>query len=326
MKSKSEFQPYWILKNAHMQTMFATLFKSYLPTLPQYRIEIVELNDGDYVELIWPDHQINSDAPLVILLHGLGGNVHSSYVSVLFDALKNAGLRSVLMHFRGSGEQTNRLPRMYNAGDTKDLDHVVSMLVVREPKVAKAIIGISLGGNVLLKWLGEQGRNAKIEKAIAISVPYDLETLVDHLDSQLINIYQNHLLNKLKNLYNKKLDGDLFIKRDEIQKINLIRDFDDRLTAPLAGFKNAHEYYQHSSCLPFLKNIAVNTLLIHAQDDPFMPPTSVPNEEILSDKIHLELSPYGGHVGFIYNEKHFKPGFWLAKRVPEYLIDLHRGR
>ena len=192
----SEFEPLWWMKNPHLQTMFPAVFKSYLPELPKYHIEAVELSDGDFVELVWPQHVLDSKAPLVLILHGLGGGVNSSYVTILFNALKQAGLRSVLMQFRGSGVQTNRLPNIYNAGDTADLNQIVDFLNQREPETLKAIVGVSLGGNLLLKWLGERGALAKINKAIAISVPYDLEGLVDHLDARPVKIYQKRLLSE----------------------------------------------------------------------------------------------------------------------------------
>ena len=323
MLSVSEFAPLWWMKNPHLQTMFPAVFKAYLPLLPKYYIEAIELSDGDFVELVWPQHALDSKAPLVLILHGLGGGVNSSYVTILFNALKQAGFRSVLMQFRGGGEQTNRLAKMYNAGDTADLNQIVELLNQRESESLKAIIGVSLGGNLLLKWLGEMGALAKVNKAIAISVPYDLEGLVDHLDSRAVKFYQKRLLSELKRLYHKKADSDLIIKRDEIDKINSIKGFDHLLTAPLGGFKNVHDYYAQSSCLPHLKNISVNTLLIHANDDPFMLPTSIPNASDLSLSSRLELSPYGGHVGFVCAENQFKPGFWLAKRVPDFLMDLH---
>ena len=214
------------------------------------------------------------------------------------------------------------MPRTYHAGDTKDLDGFIDLLNQREPHTKKAIVGISLGGNVLLKWLGEKGAKAGINKAIAVSVPFDLENLVNKLNQGFSKIYQKHLIQKLRLLYAKKRHQALPFRIQDLEHLKTFWEFDEITTAPLHGFSSAKAYYQASSCLPYLKAIQVPTLIIHALDDPFMTPHCLPTESQLSPHVILELSKKGGHVGFISRDNQHQPSFWLGIRIPEFLKDL----
>ena len=155
MITRSLFKPAWWLKNPHLQTMATSLFSR--GRQPKVRHEKLELPDGDFLDLAWADQGLSTDAPLVIILHGLGGNMHSSYVTGQMVAYQQRGWRTLVMHFRGANGQSNRYLRAYHSGDTADLDYVLRVLAAREPQSCKWVVGFSLGGNVLLKWLGEQG-------------------------------------------------------------------------------------------------------------------------------------------------------------------------
>ncbi|MGH8459084.1 MAG: YheT family hydrolase, partial [Nevskiales bacterium] len=169
---ESEFRPAPWLKNPHLQTIFAASLRP-RPRL-RLRRERIELPDGDFLDLDWADAGTRPGAPVVILLHGLTGSIQSKYARGLMRRLNALGWRPVLMHFRGASGEPNRLPRGYHSGETTDINFVAQLLQGREPRTSLAVVGFSLGGNVLLKWLGEQGHAAPVATAVAVSVPFDL--------------------------------------------------------------------------------------------------------------------------------------------------------
>ena len=277
---------------------------------------MLNLRDGDFIELIWSEGKLSPQSPLVILLHGLGGNLNSHYVRHLFDFLNSQGIRCVLMHFRGSGLEPNRLLRSYHAGDTEDLNHVLHLLKTREPATVKMVVGISMGGNVLLKWLGEQGRQGLIDKAMAVSVPFQLENAAITINQGFSTIYQSYMLDAMRFLYLRKWDKFKHaLDKEMLLKLKTFWEYDDNITAPVFGFKNAKHYYHSQSCLHYLSAIQTETLILHAEDDPFMTQEVIPKAFQLSKDIVLELSSYGGHVGFIGNEAGSLPEYWLKYRV-----------
>lgn len=323
MITESRFRALWWLKNPHGQTIYASLTRHI--RLPQYTRERFELPDGDFVDLAWVDKDLPKDAPLVVILHGLGGSMHSGYVAGFMHAFKKAGWRTVLMHFRGASEDPNRLPRAYHSGDTADLDYFMQSLARKEPHTKKAIVGVSLGGNVLLKWLGEQGLEnhpSCLTAAVAISVPLELDQVASRVTRGFSRIYQAYLLKKLRKVFKRKLaKGAVYpvSMLEEIEKAKCFWTFDDKVTAPLYGFPHVHAYYRESSSRQFLKYIQSPTLIIQALDDPFMTPEILPEEDEMSPAVTLELSKQGGHVGFITAGRHGRPLYWLDQRIPEYL-------
>lgn len=315
----SSFKPAWWLPNAHAQTIYPTLGRRLPPTIS--KVEVIELPDGDFLNLSWSTGQLAADTPLVVILHGLSGGVNSAYVARFMRAFNARGWRAVLMHFRGSGEQVNRLPRAYHSGDTADLDFVMNRLQEQEPATLKALVGVSLGGNVLLKWLGEQKEKATVQAAVAISVPFVLSQVANRMNQGFSKVYQRHLLQQLKQFYARK-EIALINPPEVFKKIancHCFWTFDHQVTAPLHGFSGAHSYYRQSSCRPFLRAITVPTLIIHAKDDPFMTPDVIPTEEELSDSVSLELSAKGGHVGFVTGSIIGKPVYWLDERIANYI-------
>ena len=319
---QSEFNPAWWLPNSHLQTIYPSFANRKSAEIDS--MERLELLDGDFIDLAWVTQGLAVDAPLVILLHGLGGGLKSTYVAGLLSSFKSVGFRSVLMHFRGASGEPNRHPRAYHSGETGDLNELLECLNQREPLTRKAVVGISLGGNVLLKWLGEHGRQSFIQAAVAISVPFQLSMVAERINQGFSRVYQTHLLKKLRAVFLSKLETvnrQLPLSKEDLMSIKTIYDFDERITAPLHGFKNANAYYQEASALHYLSTIATPTLIIHALDDPFMMPQAVPGVDVLSKDIMLELSAKGGHVGFITGNQFPNPVYWIEQRIPTFLRD-----
>lgn len=283
-----------------------------------------------------PDHDFldidccgEGELPLIVLLHGLTGSSQSGYIKSLQHTLLKQGFRSVALNFRGCSGESNNLARSYHSGETEDTYFLYQTLRQREPTTPIAVVGFSLGGNVLLKWLGEQGNKLSLFAAVAVSVPLVLGTCATKLDYGFSKIYRESLLRELKNYINQKLQhlqriGNLreAKKIEQLGDLSSVKSFwqyDDRVVAKLHGFKDVHDYYLRSSSRQFLKKIEVPTLLIQAIDDPFMTEAVLPGADELSPSVYLEITQGGGHVGFIGGNTPFKPRYWLDQRIPEFL-------
>ncbi len=317
----SDFKPAWFLKNQHLQTIYSSLVRKRIQAPVDYS-ERLELPDGDFLDLVWSVKDLSADTPLVIFLHGLGGDINSSYVASQIVEYNNRGWRAVFMHFRGASGVANRKERAYHSGETQDLHYLLQELKLREPNTKKAIVGISIGGNVLLKWLGENARQDYIDGAVAVSVPFVLNKIASKINSGFAKVYQMYLLRKMRALFAKKIAAypDLFVKyTNPIFNSRTLWDFDNDVTAPMYGFRDADDYYEQSSSRQYLQNILTPTLIIHALDDPFMTRDVVPKEDELGKGVILELSKKGGHVGFVASSGLGKINYWLDLRIPEYL-------
>ncbi|KTD79334.1 hydrolase [Legionella waltersii] len=318
----SNFKPARWLANNHVQTIYRTLAHRLKPRIDFF--EHLELPDGDFVELAWSVDGVSNTAPLVILLHGLGGSKNSAYVASMFRTYNQLGYRVVLMSFRGASGVPNRLPRTYHAGDTGDLAYLLSHLRQLEPTTKIAVVGISLGGNVLLKWLGESGEKSMIDAAVAVSVPFQLQEVVKTMNKGFSRVYQAHLLKSLRAVFVQKLDiinSQLKLSKHDLCSIKTLFALDENIIAPLHGFKSANDYYQQSSSRQYLSAIKTPTLIIHSLDDPFMTPKVLPDVRELSSTVLLELSQYGGHVGFIAAKSGNHTTCWLEQRIPPFFAD-----
>jgi predicted alpha/beta-fold hydrolase len=325
MLLKTSFKPAWWLKNAHLQTFYPALFRK-TPPLITLRRERLITPDNDFIDI---DFCGAGELPLIILLHGLTGSSQSSYIKGLQRELLAQGFRSVTLNFRGCSGEYNRLARCYHSGETEDIQFLYQTLRQREPGTPFAAIGFSLGGNVLLKWLGEQGNQLSLFAAIAVSVPLVLSACASKLDNGFSKIYRDNLLRELKHyVLAKQQHLEKLGKIHEAKKIKLLGDlsgiksfwqYDDRVVARLHGFKNVQDYYQRSSSRQFLKSIAIPTLIIQAIDDPFMTAEVLPDTTELSPSVYLEITQGGGHVGFVAGTNPFKPKYWLEHRIPEFL-------
>lgn len=320
-----KFKPALGMKNRHIQTLYSSFFRK--TPQPKIEIENFTLEDGDFLEVYW--HKINnpnSKTPIVILFHGLAGSYKSPYIQGAMKELSKAGFNSVLMHFRSCSGVMNNLPRSYHSGETGDALYFIKSLKKRFPHAKISAVGYSLGGNMLLKLLGEMGKNSLLNGAVSVSAPIQLDICADVINSGFSKIYQANLIKDLKKSLVKKYsqhDMKSLLNFDEknIKSIKTFWEFDRIYTAPIHGFKSAEDYYEKCSSKQFLKDIDTPTLIIHSSDDPFMNTNILPSNEELSSKITFELYKHGGHVGFIGGTI-FKPRYWLDTRITEFIKNL----
>ncbi|MDN3555112.1 hydrolase [Halomonas maura] len=319
-RHRARFRPAPGLANRHVQTLLPRLLPG--PAL-QLREEILELPDGDFVELAWAAPPPGEPAPLFVLFHGLEGSRRSPYARQLLAAARHRGWRAVLMHFRGCGAHPNRLPRAYHSGDTTDAHWLLSRLARRYPGVPRVACGVSLGANMLLKLLAENPDDALgLAGAIAIAPPLDLAGCADTLERGVARLYQRHLLRALKAKVAPRLDAGtlpLSLSPAQLARLTTLRGYDDAVTAPLHGFADAADYYRRASAGPRLGGIRLPTLIVHADDDPFMP-RPLYDELDLGPGIRLETARQGGHVGFV-EWRHGRLASWLTRRVARQLDD-----
>ena len=316
---QSDYSPPAWLKNCHVQTVVGTWINRSL-TIPVHR-QRVELADDDFLEIDWIKHPTNDAQPTLLLLHGLEGSIESSYIQGLLTQYATTDWRVGVMHFRGCSGVPNRKLRSYHSGDTTDLHYVLHQLKHQGPLF---VAGFSLGGNVLLKYLGEQGDDCIIDAAIAVSVPFDLDAAAKRLDKGLSKCYRWYLIRELKRKTRMKMaqfpDYE-WISDEALAQIKSFVDFDHLLTAPVNGFASGKAYYDECSCGQFLAHIKKPTLVIHAEDDPFMTPDAIPTSESLSDWVTLELSDNGGHMGFLRHNGSGGLDRYLDDRIPDWFED-----
>jgi predicted alpha/beta-fold hydrolase len=333
MLIETTFKPAWWLSNAHLQTIYPALMRKSSVLIGLKRERLIT-PDNDFIDIDWCGE---GNQPLIILLHGLSGSTQSGYIRGLQQALLSKGFRTVALNFRGCSGELNYSARCYHSGETEDIHFLYQWLREREPETPIGAVGFSLGGNVLLKWLGEQGNQLSLFAAVAVSVPLVLSICATKLDTGFSKFYRKILLSELKeHVEEKKLHLERLGNFQEVKRIEELGDisdiesfwqYDDRVVARLHHFKDVHDYYLRSSSRQFLKSIAITTLLIQALDDPFMTEEVIPNLDELSPTIQLEITQGGGHVGFIGGYIPFKPSYWLDQRIPEFfeqqlLLDL----
>ncbi|HEY1607830.1 MAG TPA: hydrolase [Paraburkholderia sp.] len=316
--SRTDYRaPLWLV-GPHAQTIVPALF-SRLPQV-DFRRERWDTPDGDFIELDWADgYAVADDAPLFVLFHGLEGGSGSHYARALTAAARARGWHAVIPHFRSCSGPLNLLPRFYHLADANEADWVLRRLAAqhRGPIVAA---GVSLGGNVLLHWLAQRREDASIvAAAAAISAPLDV-----HAGGQLLShgfgmVYTRNFLKSLKAKAMRKLDQypGLFDASQMLASRTMF-EFDDVVTAPLHGFRDAHDYWTRATVRPMLREITVPTLVLNAQNDPFLPGSVLPRRADVSAAVELEQPVHGGHVGFMTGPF---PGrtLWLSERVCGYL-------
>ncbi|WP_046078693.1 hydrolase [Halomonas sp. HG01] len=312
----ADFQAPPGLANRHLQTLLPRLLPAPSPVLSW---ETLALPDGDVVELCWiAPGPADEDAPLFVLFHGLEGSVDSPYSRQLLTAAGERGYRALLMHFRGCGRHPNRRPRAYHSGDTADAHWLLTRLARRYPRAPRIACGVSLGANMLLKLVAEDAQREfpALHGAIAIAPPVDLAASADCLERGFARVYQRHLLGALKAKVAPRLDAGelpLALSSRDLNGLGTLRQYDDAVTAPLHGFAGAADYYRRASAGPRLAGIRLPTLILHAEDDPFMP-SRLYQDVTLGPGIRLETSRHGGHVGFI-ERRGGRLASWLARRV-----------
>ena len=324
--TSSSFQSPWWASGPHAQTLTARLLRS--ADGPTVLRERVETPDGDFLDVDWCPPPLQ-DAPMVVVLHGLEGSSRRKYVRSLCRELNTHGVGTVAVNFRGCSGEPNRTLSFYHSGDTRDLNFVVGVVRSRHPDSAVGAMGFSLGGNVVLKALGERedGGRHFVDAAAAMSVPYDLA-------AGCALLQRTHMGRAYSGYFMRSLRGKVAWKRDRLAKrldmeavdrARSIWEFDEALTAPLNGFDDASDYYAKCSSKDFLNAVRVPTLLLHAEDDPFLPPEAIPRAEAAgNDAITLALSPRGGHVGFLRGAP-WAPRFWGEIAAARFLAERLRS-
>jgi uncharacterized protein len=324
------FRPAPWLPGAHLQTVGGKYLRPHPdPGLEPLRIETP---DGDFLDLeVGPEPR--SGAPVVLVLHGLEGSSRRGYVRVAMSELLRRGLRPVGLNFRSCSGEPNQRPRFYHSGETEDLTHVLEVLSERFPGRPLGAMGFSLGGNVLLKHLGESGEGSssgrpRLRAAAAISVPFDLSAGARVIEEGFMGrIYTRYFVRSLREKLRLKepLLREL-LDLEAAMKAATLREYDEAATAPLHGFPDAETYYRASSSLAFLPRIRTPALLLQSGDDPFLPPGSLPMREVDENPFLLgAFTRTGGHVGFVTGPRPWRPRFWAEEEAARYLSGVLEG-
>jgi len=332
MAAASErFIPARGLGNPHLQTLWGPLWRKTTHIVRQR--ERLWLDDDDFLDLDWHGPH-SAKAPLVLVLHGLTGSSNSPYVAGVQQALGRQGWASVALNWRGCSGEPNLLPRSYHSGVSEDLAAVIAHLRARRPLAPLFAVGYSLGGNVLLKHLGETGNDSQLLGAVAVSVPFRLDQCADRIGQGFSKFYQAHFMRELVAYVRNKQRRFKHDGRHEglatlaalgpLENMRTFWDFDGRVTAPLHGFSDASDYYRRASSRYYMSEINTPTLVIQAADDPFVFPHSLPEPDELSASTRLELHAKGGHVGFVEGTLR-SPGYYLERRIPQWLASLGHG-
>ncbi len=315
----SSYQPPLGLSHGHVQTIFPTLFRK-MPEV-NYTRERIDTADGDFLDLDWlregPSKQ------LVIVTHGLEGSSNGKYVRGMASAFKRKGWHTLAWNLRGCSGEANRLLTSYHSGSTADLGAIIKHVVTHHDYEAISLIGFSLGGNITLKYLGDQGSSLypQIRCAVAFSVATDLASSAEQLERFANRIYMRRFLKTLTNKVRHKVrqfPGQ--ITDTGIDQMRTFREFDGNYTAPLNGFASADEYWQQCSCGPVLKDISVATLLVNARNDPFLTAKCFPTDVASTHRyFHLEAPQSGGHMGFLqFSDENT---YWSEQRAIEFAQD-----
>ncbi|MGD9899507.1 MAG: YheT family hydrolase [Calditrichaceae bacterium] len=312
----SDYKPPFLLRNGHLQSIYPSLFRKFDPAL--YKRERISTPDDDFLDLDWSE--VNSDC-LAVISHGMEGSSHRAYVIGMARALNHQGWDALAWNFRSCGGEMNRQLRMYHSGSTDDLDLVINHALLKNKYKKIALIGFSMGGNLTLVHLGQKGKNRdqRIRAAVVFSVPTDLHSSSMRLGEPQNILYMKRFLRMLhRKVRDKKLLFPDKIDDRDFHRIKNFKDFDDRYTAPIHGFKNAEDYWHKCSSKLFLKDIAVPTLIVNAKNDPFLPPSCYPVEDVRDHPyIYLEIPKSGGHVGFVsFNSDN---SYWSEKRTIGFL-------
>lgn len=316
---KSDYKPPFYLFNAHLQTIVPSLLRRV--TGVQYQRERLETSDGDFLDLDWSRKGNNR---LVILSHGLEGDSRRSYILGMVKALNEEGWDALAWNFRGCGGEINRNLRFYHSGSTEDLEEVITHASQQPPYQTIALIGFSLGGNLTLKYLGERKDSLRpqIKKAVVFSVPCDLQAGSLKMAQPGNTIYMRRFLKHLR----KKVQAKALLLPGQIHDrdyhlLKNFRDFDDRYTAPLHGFKDAIDYWSQCSSKNFLRGIPIPTLIVNAKNDPFLSPECSPGDQVADlPNVYLETPEDGGHCGFYRDTLHGR--YWSEERALRFLMEV----
>ena len=315
------FEPSWLLPGGHLPTIWGKKMRR--RTLVHDRVERLATPDGDHLTLARVGTP-RPGVPHLLILHGLEGTLGAKYAHGLLALARHSGWSGDLLLFRTCDGEMNSARRLYHSGETTDTNFVVRRLVADTPGIQIVVCGVSLGGNVLVKWLGELGETARalVHRAAAVSVPFDLTAGSRYLERGFSRLYAKHFLRTLRPKALAKLDQfPGAFDRARASSAQTFFEFDDAVTAPLHGFRDAADYYDRSSSLRFIEEVRVPTLLFNSHDDPFVPPIVMAQARSLATMnniVTVDFTNRGGHVGWI--EGTILPRYYyMESRVIEYL-------
>ena len=324
----SAFRPAWWLPGGHLQTIWGRLARNRRRV--EFRREILQTPDGD--ELVLDHVEGPRNSPRLLVLHGLEGSSYSVYVQGILEAASRRGLRGTALNFRSCARDPadlarmlpNRRPRLYHSGETGDLDFVAATLAARDPGAPLLAVGVSLGANVLLKWLGERPDQAAVAAAAALSTPFDLASSARHLEGTIGRLYVRSFLSTLRDkavaAAERFPEAAARIDVPRVLRARTFHEFDDAATAPLHGFAGADDYYRRSSSLGFLPRVATPTLCVSARNDPFLAADALDRaRSAASPAVEFDVSASGGHIGFVAGETPWKSGYWAEQRAVDWL-------
>lgn len=324
MTLQTDFRPAWWLPGPHLPTIFGKMLRRVPPA--HQLIERWATPDGDALSVarIRP---AGEEAPTLAVLHGLEGGLDSTYARALLHLARARGWGAAFLIFRTCDGRVPVAPRMYHSGETGDTDLFLRRLAAERPGRPILCVGVSLGANVLLKWLGEQqdALPAEVRAAAAVSTPFDLAAGCAYLERGVSRMYARHFVRQLKAKAARALarHPQLPVDRQRLAACRSLWEFDDAFTAPVHGFASAADYYARSSSLPFLDRVRRPSLLLSAVDDPFLPPSVLDRVRSVArnnECLHPEFTPTGGHVGWVGGSP-FAPTYHMEPRVISWLAD-----
>lgn len=318
---KSSYRPAWWLPGPHLPTIWGK-FGRRQPMMHD-RLERWDTPDGDHLTLARAGIA-KRGVPHLLVLHGLEGKLTANYAHGLLHQARSRGWSADLMMFRSCDGEVNRARRFYHSGETSDLDFVVRRLTMEHPETPLLIIGVSLGGNVTLKWLGEQGTNApsQVKAAAGVSVPFDLAAGSRFLERGFGRLYVRHFIRSLTRKLKRKLEHfpDI-VDQEALSRARTFWEFDDLVTGPLHGFRDAADYYEQSSSISYLDRISVPTLLLSSIDDPFLPVTVLDRVRAISrsnPQLYTLFTKRGGHVGWVEGQL-WSQSYFMENEIIEWL-------
>lgn len=315
MSSLIKYNPPLILFTNHLETIYPALLRKVNDI--HYVRERIQTPDDDFLDLDWLQQKATQ---LVIISHGLEGNTQRAYMKGMARAFYNRGYDVLAWNYRGCSEEINRRLRFYHSGATDDLDVVVQHAINKGIYQSISLIGFSLGGNLTLKYLGEKGENlvSNIGKCVAFSVPLDL--YASCLTISKYAVYSQRFIKSLKKKVIEKAKTKPELDISKIHRIKTLIEFDDMYTAPLHHFSNAIEYYEKSSSMHFVNKIKTPTLIVNAQNDPFLSAETHSHPTLFSNPfVQFDNPKYGGHVGFtLFNQNGL---YWSELKALDFIIE-----
>lgn len=313
------FCPAWWCRGANQQTILSVPLRPVRP-VPIQR-QRWDTPDGDFIDVDWLPGEPGT--PILIVLHGLEGSSDSRYVRSMLAAAEKEGWRGLGVNYRGCSGEPNRLRRSYHGGETSDLTWIVQKITSENAGSPIFLVGASLGANILLKYLGEQGEALppSVRAGVAISTPFDLARSAYALERGFPRLYMRRIVKSMKAKAQAKLERyPDFVDGEKLAAVKTLTEFDDLVTGPVHGFKDAEDYWSHSSSVYFLAGIRRPALLISSRDDPFYPGEYLPVAEVAANRfLTAEFTERGGHVGFLTGWVPGRPGSWIEGRTVSFL-------